>query len=114
MTSERYKGSTFTAKVALRTEEMSGEECLQLLKRRGSEFHAVLMDIQMPGMNGYETAKRIRADDRAFHTIPIIAMTANAFEEDILRAKRAGMDAYISKPVEVSAIKEVLSSILNG
>ena len=66
------------------------------------EFDVILMDIMMPVMNGYEAAKTIRSMDREdAKTIPIIAMTANAFTEDRIRAKEAGMDEHISKPVDV-------------
>ena len=67
-------------------------------------YDAILMDIQMPNMNGYEATKAIRklTDERA--TIPIIAMTANAFEEDRQAALAAGMDDYVAKPVEISEL----------
>ena len=67
-------------------------------------YDAILMDIQMPNMNGYEATKAIRklTDERA--KIPIIAMTANAFEEDRQAALAAGMDDYVAKPVEISEL----------
>ena len=67
------------------------------------------MDIQMPEMNGYEAARAIRSADRTdAGTIPIIAMTANAFEEDIRAAMEAGMDAHIAKPVDIEVLKTTL------
>lgn len=72
-------------------------------------FDAVLMDVQMPVMNGYESAKAIRALDRPdAGTVPIIAMTADAFAEDIEQAKMAGMNAHVAKPIDM----EVLSMAL--
>ena len=67
------------------------------------QYDAVLMDVQMPVMNGYEASRRIRTSRRPFgKTIPIIAMTANAFAEDIVRSSEAGMDAHITKPIDVN------------
>lgn len=68
----------------------------------------------MPDMNGYEAAKRIRSLDREdVKKIPIIAMTANAFTEDRIRAKEAGMDEHISKPVDVKLLAKVIHELLN-
>ena len=76
-------------------------------------FDAVLMDIQMPVMNGYEAARAIRAlHDPELSRIPIIAMTANAFSEDIKAAAEAGMDAHIAKPLDVPKMMETLTEIL--
>ena len=76
-------------------------------------YSAVLMDIQMPVMDGYEATKRIRSlPDRSRAQIPIIAMTANAFKEDRSRAAESGMDAYITKPVDVLTLRYVLRRVL--
>ena len=76
-------------------------------------YSAVLMDIRMPVMDGYETTEKIRAlPDRSRASIPIIAMTANAFKEDRTRAADCGMDAYITKPVDVLALRYVLRRVL--
>ncbi|KAI4448564.1 Sensor histidine kinase RcsC [Eubacterium plexicaudatum ASF492] len=76
-------------------------------------FDAVLMDVQMPEMNGYEATKKIRELDRSdAKTIPIIAMTANAFAEDVKDARDAGMDDHIAKPVDMEIIRNVLSKYL--
>lgn len=73
-------------------------------------FDAILMDVQMPVMNGYEAAKAIRALEREdAGKIPIIAMTANAFAEDVKDAMDAGMDAHIAKPIDMELLKNVIS-----
>ena len=77
------------------------------------DYQAVLMDVQMPVMNGYEATKAIRAlDNPALAGIPIIAMTANAFAEDVLAAKNAGMDGHIAKPIDVPKMMRELAKIL--
>ena len=76
-------------------------------------YSAVLMDIQMPVMDGYEATERIRSlPDRSRAQIPIIAMTANAFKEDRCKAAESGMDAYITKPVDVLTLRYVLRRVL--
>ena len=67
------------------------------------------MDIQMPNMNGYQAAEAIRALPGKRGKIPIVAMTANAFEEDRRKALESGMNAHIAKPVDVSVLLETLS-----
>ena len=69
------------------------------------EFQAILMDIQMPEMNGLNAAKAIRSLDRPdAQTIPIIAMTANSFQEDVDAALAAGMSGFVSKPVDINIL----------
>ena len=76
-------------------------------------YDAVLMDIQMPEMNGYEAARAIRELERAGgRRIPVIAMTANAFTEDIQAAMDAGMDAHIAKPIDMQVLMEVLDKLM--
>ena len=76
-------------------------------------FDAVLMDVQMPVMNGYEATQAIRGLDRADgKTIPIIAMTANAFVEDVNAAMSAGMSAHIAKPVDAELLSRTLRELL--
>ena len=76
-------------------------------------FDAILMDVQMPVMNGYEATKAIRAlDNSALANIPIVAMTANAFTEDVQAAKEAGMNAHIAKPIDIAKMMETLTEIL--
>ena len=80
------------------------------------EYDMILMDVQMPVMNGYEATKAIRRSSHELaKTIPVIAMTANAFSEDIQHSLAAGMNAHISKPVEMEVLKKTIKSIkING
>lgn len=76
-------------------------------------YDAVLMDIQMPVMNGYEAAREIRSlQEKELSDIPIIAMTANAFQEDVQEALNAGMNGHIAKPIDEEKLKETLERIL--
>ena len=95
---------------AVVTKEWNGQEAVERFKKsEPGEFDAILMDIMMPVMNGYEAAKTIRSMDRKdAKAIPIIAMTANAFTEDRIRAKEAGMDEHISKPVDAKLLVKVI------
>ena len=80
---------------------------------KAGDYDAVLMDIQMPIMNGYEAARAIRAlNHPVAKTVPIIAMTANAFSEDVKNALEAGMNAHIAKPIDVPKMMETLAKIL--
>ena len=73
------------------------------------EFDAILMDVQMPVMNGYDATKAIRSLERQdAGTIPIIAMTANAFAEDEKAALDSGMDAHVAKPINIALLKKVI------
>ena len=73
------------------------------------KYDLVLMDIQMPGMNGYDATRAIRASERKYcKTVPIIAMTANAFAEDVQAARTAGMNEHIAKPIDLKALAKVL------
>ena len=75
-------------------------------------YSAVLMDIQMPVLNGYEATRFIRAlPDLSLSQIPIIAVTANAFDEDLQKAKQEGMNAYIVKPINVNKLFNVLDGL---
>ena len=85
-------------------------ERLQDLKQ--GEFDLVLMDIQMPKMDGYAATRQIRTLPSDVANVPIVAMTANAFEEDRQKAIRAGMNAHIAKPIEAGRLMETLSHIL--
>ena len=97
------------------TKTWDGQEAVELFRNsEQGEFDVILMDIMMPVMNGYEATKRIRALDREdAKKIPIIAMTANAFTEDRIRAKEAEMDEHISKPVDVKLLVKVIHELLN-
>lgn len=93
----------------------NGQKCLEVLDKKPALFYdAILMDIQMPVMNGYETTTAIRNSKKEYHNIPIIAMTANAFEEDRQQALKVGMNAHIAKPVDVEKLMDVLSDILES
>ncbi|WP_370823552.1 ATP-binding protein [Clostridium sp.] len=95
---------------AVVTKAWNGQEAVERFKKsEPGEFDAILMDIMMPVMNGYEAAKTIRSMDRKdAKVIPIIAMTANAFAEDRIKAKEAGMDEHISKPVDEKVLVKVI------
>ena len=95
-------------------EAVNGKEAVEKISASApGYFDAVMMDIQMPVMNGYEAAQAIRRlDNPALANIPIIAMTANAFAEDIQAAKDAGMNAHIAKPLDVAKMMETLTEIL--
>ena len=82
---------------------------------RPGEYDAILMDIQMPHMNGYEATKAIRRSKNLLgRTIPIIAMTANAFSDDVQNSLAAGMNAHVSKPVEMKVLEKTIRSIRSG
>ncbi len=93
-----------------------GSEAVELMKEKDAgHYDLILMDIQMPIMNGYEATRAIRSLDEAEKaSIPIIAMTANAFEEDKKNAYAAGMDAHITKPIDVKALLQTMSDVING
>ena len=96
------------------TKAWNGQEAVEIFeKSRPDEFDVILMDIMMPVMNGYEATKMIRSLDREdAKKISIIAMTANAFTEDRIRAKEAGMDEHLSKPIVIDeAIKTILRCV---
>ena len=76
------------------------------------QYHLVLMDVQMPIMDGYTATREIRELDSIYASVPIIAMTANAFEEDKREALECGMNGHISKPVDMSVLLRVLADIL--
>lgn len=79
------------------------------------EFDAILMDIQMPVLDGYAATRAIRNLNRPdAATIPILAMTANAFEDDVIAAREAGMNGHIAKPVDIGRVKEALTAVLGG
>ena len=76
------------------------------------DYDMILMDVQMPVMNGYEATKAIRRSSHELaKTIPIIAMTANAFSEDIQHSLAAGMNAHISKPVDMKTLEKTIRNI---
>ena len=96
------------------TKAWNGQEAVDIFRKSSpGEFDVILMDIMMPVMNGYEAAKMIRSLDREdAKVIPIIAMTANAFIEDRMRAKEAGMDEHIAKPVDRKLLVKVINELV--
>ena len=87
----------------------NGKECVEMLKEKPADYYdMILMDIQMPEMDGYQATEMIRnlGDSRA--AVPIVAMTANAFEEDRQKALDAGMNAHVSKPVDMNVLFRVM------
>ena len=113
------------AEILLELLHMEGVDCdicedgeKTLRKFEGSPpgtYDLLLMDVQMPKMNGYEATKAIRACAHLdAKTIPIVAMTANAFAEDVMDALQAGMDAHIAKPVDMDTLRKTLSKVLKN
>ena len=100
---------------AVVTKAWNGQEAVEIFKKsRPGEIDVILMDIMMPVMNGYEVAKIIRSMGREdAKVIPIIAMTANAFTEDRLRAKEAGMNEHIAKPVDANKLVKAIHELLD-
>jgi len=94
----------------------NGEDVLKAFEQSApGDYDMILMDVQMPVMNGYEATKAIRrSSHKLAKTIPIIAMTANAFSEDIQHSLAAGMTAHVSKPVEMKVLEKTIRSIKSG
>ena len=93
----------------------NGQEAVEIFRNSvPGEFDVILMDIMMPVMNGYEATKMIRSMDREdAKVIPIIAMTANAFTEDRLRVKEAGMNEHIAKPIDIKLLVKVIHEFVD-
>lgn len=92
----------------------NGKEALDMFASRPSGYYdAILMDMRMPEMDGLEATRRIRALDRSdSKTLPIIALTANAFDEDVQRSLQAGLNAHLSKPVQPEELFETLEKLI--
>ena len=92
----------------------NGQIAVEMLKKsKPGYYQLVLMDIQMPVMNGYEATKLIRSlENQELASIPILAMTANAFEEDRQEALRRGMNGHIAKPIDIGTLFDTLEKIL--
>jgi CheY-like chemotaxis protein len=95
---------------------VNGAEVVEKVKgSKPGYYTAVLMDIQMPVMDGYDATAAIRKlDNASLASIPIIAMTANAFSEDVKRAHEAGMNGHIAKPIDENAMLETLRDVLKN
>lgn len=91
-----------------------GIVCVDMLQKAAPDYYdAILMDVQMPNMNGYQATLKIRRiSDPVKSAIPIIAMTANAFDEDRKNALRVGMDAHVAKPIDVAKLSHTLAEVL--
>jgi CheY-like chemotaxis protein len=87
---------------------VSGPEALRRLGDR--DYDLVLMDCQMPEMDGYETTRRIREKERASRRTPIVAITANAMESDLEKCIESGMDSYLTKPIDLLKLREALET----
>ncbi len=93
---------------------VNGKEAVEMfLNADTDKYDMILMDVQMPIMNGYEATKAIRKSDHPrAKTIPIVAMTANTFAEDVQNALKAGMDGHLSKPIDMGAVRETIAKLL--
>lgn len=91
----------------------NGAEAVAMILNSGKKYDLVLMDIQMPVMDGYEATRRIRGDSR-FTELPIIAMTAYAMEEERFKVLRAGMNVHVAKPIDIKILLQVMNLYLNG
>ena len=88
----------------------SGKEALKIFKQERIDL--VILDVMMPVMNGYEATKMIRSMDRSdAKKIPIIAMTANAFVEDRIKSKEAGMNEHVSKPIDMKLLVKIIAEL---
>lgn len=94
---------------------LDGIECIKMLTTKPADYYdVILMDVQMPNLNGYDAARRIRQlDDKNIANIPIIALTANAFEEDRRNALNAGMNGHLAKPIDIPRLMTELDNLLS-
>ena len=91
----------------------NGQEAIDIFMSDADELDLILMDVQMPVMNGYQSTESIRRSGHArAKTIPIIAMTANAFHEDVVKAYESGMNGHLAKPVDYQQLFQTIKSFL--
>jgi CheY-like chemotaxis protein len=90
---------------------VNGQQAVEMVvKNPAGYYNGIVMDIQMPVMDGCEASRQIRAmPDKAKASVPIIAMTANAFGDDLKKSKDAGMNAHLAKPIDVGMLTETLA-----
>ena len=116
--------NSINAEILVDILEMEGAECVvatngqevyeEFLNSEKGRYDLILMDVQMPVMNGYEATAAIRASEHPeAKTIPILAMTANAFADDVKQALDAGMNAHLAKPIDVEKMKEMIQKLRN-
>ena len=92
-----------------------GQKAVEMFEKSApGSYFAVFMDMQMPVMDGVEATRRIRASDRPDHDVPIFAMTANAYEEDVSQSLAAGMNAHLAKPIEPQVILDTLAGYIGS
>lgn len=90
-----------------------GQICLDKFKNSAPGYYdVILMDIRMPVLNGYEAAKAIRALERPDKGVPIIAMTADAFSEDVQHCLECGMDEHVAKPIDIGRLIQILNNYI--
>ena len=89
-----------------------GAEAVEMLSASPDGYYSMLLtDIRMPVMDGYEATKKIRAMERPYaRNIPIVAMSANAFADDVMRSKEIGMDDHIAKPIDIEVLTQTLAT----
>lgn len=92
-----------------------GEEVVDMFEKSESgQYDMILMDVQMPKMNGDDAARKIRSSDHPdAAVIPIVAMTANTFSEDVQKALDSGMNAHLGKPIDMDAVRRVAAELLD-
>ncbi len=102
------------AGMSVDTVEDGGEAVKAFAASEPGTYDGILMDVQMPTMDGYEATRRIRRMERPDASIPILAMTANAFAEDVAAALESGMNGHIGKPIDIEVLFKTLSDVLEG
>ena len=95
-------------------EAIDGSDAVQKVESADDRYDVILMDVQMPVMNGYEATEKIRAmEDLTKASIPILAMTADAFADDKIRARNSGMNEHIAKPIDIHNVVELIKKFIS-